>query len=265
MPHADHEAFTPPDSPDAILWRYSSFGKMMSIIATGKMFFTKSSEFDDPYEGTVPRKSAEKMTNRDARALAKRPFAQEPPRDRLVRGARELNRAMPVNCWCELPYESAAMWQLYAPADEGVAIRTSFGRLAKAFEETDESVYIGRINYIDFETEEIPTHNTLYALMCKRREFEHEHEVRAVVSPYYASESRDLTTPPFHGSSEIHRAEHERSGLSISINLDSLIESIWVAPTAPSWIRDSVESTVRKFGVTASVYQSELFRDPEIT
>ncbi|MCH8236140.1 MAG: DUF2971 domain-containing protein, partial [Chloroflexi bacterium] len=189
MPFVDHEAFTPPDESGTKLWRYSSFGKLMSIITTGRLFFSKVSRFEDPYEGTLPRKTAELLAESDARAYVSRPGIDPPPRDRLAEGTRKFNQEMSVNCWCELPHESAAMWRLYSPSDEGIAIQTTFGGLTASLDATIESVYIGRVNYIDYEADEIPLNNALHALTHKRLEFEYEHKLRAVVGPYSKEES----------------------------------------------------------------------------
>ena len=47
----------------------------------------------------------------------------------------------------------------------------------------------------------------------------------------------------------------------LSVLMD-LIEEIYVAPTAPSWIRDIVESIINKFGLKKPVVQSALSAVP---
>lgn len=43
---------TPEDT--ACLWRYMSFEKFVSLLATKTLFFTRADKFDDPFEGFTP-------------------------------------------------------------------------------------------------------------------------------------------------------------------------------------------------------------------
>ncbi|HEY3491435.1 MAG TPA: hypothetical protein VGK43_00685, partial [Solirubrobacterales bacterium] len=39
--HEPHEVFVPPENPDATIWRYLDFTKLISLIDTGRLFFAR--------------------------------------------------------------------------------------------------------------------------------------------------------------------------------------------------------------------------------
>ena len=82
-----------------------------------------------------------------------------------------------VNCWHMSDVESAAMWRLYATARNSVALLTRFHLLTYVLPET---VYVGKLRYIDYTKDRIPEGNVFYPIMYKRKSFEHERELRVV-------------------------------------------------------------------------------------
>jgi hypothetical protein len=83
-----------------------------------------------------------------------------------------------LNSWHINEYESAAMWKLYLESDEGIAIQSTLGRLNKSLKDTKETIFIGKIKYIDYEKESIPESNQYYPFLYKRKSFEYEKELR---------------------------------------------------------------------------------------
>jgi hypothetical protein len=81
----------------------------------------------------------------------------------------------------------------------------------------------------------------LSAFFCKRKSYEHEHEVRAV----------------------IHRPDDDPlPGLAILVDIESLVSEVVVAPSAPTWVRDIIRSLVTQYGFDFPVTQSALDADP---
>ena len=74
-----------------------------------------------------------------------------------------------VSCWNLSEYENAALWSIYGKA---VAIESTVAGLRDSFAELKESVYIGRVKYIDYQHEDFPTDNAYEAIVNKRRFFE---------------------------------------------------------------------------------------------
>ena len=141
-----------------------------------------------------------------------------------------------LSCWFEGSYESIAMWRLYASGKEskGVAVKSTVGRLKIAI---GKPVEIGRIEYIDY-SKEWPNANE--ALWRKRLSFEYEHEVRVRI----ITEGGLSPNPP--------------EFMTLPVELDELIESVYVSPMAEPWFRDVVEDVLRKYGLEKKVYHSAL-------
>ena len=147
-------------------------------------------------------------------------------------------------------HESAAMWKLYLKSDEGIAIQSTYRRLKDAIVD-DEEFYLGAVRYIDYETQWIHAGNLLSPFVHKRKSFEHEQEVRALVWRWPTAETKfDFVR------------ETVPHGVALRVDLERLIEHIYVSPSAPSWVSGLVSAVVQRYGYTFSVVQSRLNAQP---
>ncbi len=231
----EHKHFeSPPD--DAILWRYLDFTKLVSISAV----FARSDKLGDPFEGSMPLPNVEKpdMT-----------FVGGP--SPVAKARSERPKKMLINCWHEGDYESAAMWRLYGSEHDGIAVRTTFGRLCTSML-FEERVFAGRVKYIDYATARIGEGNVYDPFVHKRRSFEHEHEVRVV---------HDIGIVTQDGKTFTDRTI-PAVGRNLRVDLEVLVEAILVAPDAPDWFLELATSVCAKFALDARVIRSELSVDP---
>ena len=83
----------------------------------------------------------------------------------------------------------------------------------------------------------------------KRMSFQHENELRAII-------------PDFERRQAAKAGEETAPGLAVPVELDTLVESVWVAPLAPVWVSELVTSVCRRYGLAADVHQSQLDADP---
>jgi hypothetical protein len=84
--------------------------------------------------------------------------------------------------------------------------------------------------------------------LYERKSYEHEKEIRAVierVDELVASNS-EATTKTRH----------------IALDLDLLIQDVYVAPTAPPWFRELVQAVLNTYGLKRVVRQSSLDESP---
>src|SRR5262249_36502984 len=140
---------------------------------------------DDPYEGALPDADVETM-----RALLREAKVPDDALVQLLKSFR-INEgwksSVGLNCWHVNPYESAAMWKLYASNEEGVAIKSTVRRLKDSLSSYAPDVFLGAVSYIDYGKDLIyrgnPFGNLFCAFLHKRRSFEHEQELRAVCIP----------------------------------------------------------------------------------
>ena len=166
-----------------------------------------------------------------------------------------------VNCWHMNEGESLAMWKLYVPNNQGIVIHTTIDRLIRSFCAYDGEnpqqvgvwlptlfVKIGFVKYIDFDQYD-GVGDDIYLL--KRRNFKHEEELRAIVEDKSFMGDPHPDNPRFRGSGDF-----------VPCDIATLIKEIYMPPGAPSWIRATVISLVRKYGHDFPVNTSVLDRDP---
>ena len=119
----------------------------------------------------------------------------------------------------------------------------------KQYEEFE--VFIGEIKYLDYNNEAIPPGQLLFPLTTKRKSFEHEKELRALIWTLQ------------HGKNNLKDNKFASTlGLSVPINLDKLIESIYVSPTAPHWFLNLIKAITKRYEIDKPVIQSDLLSNP---
>ena len=175
--YEEHPACTSPP-PNAILWRYMDFMKYVSLLDRKALFFTRIDKLGDPFEGSISETT-----------IAMRPVLNPglPGKDyellskQLSWHIEDNRKTTFVNCWHQNDIESDFMWKLYAREREGIAIVSNFESLSGSFT-CGQSIYVGSIKYVDYNTEFIPERNLFSVCLHKRKSFEHEREVRALTS-----------------------------------------------------------------------------------
>jgi hypothetical protein len=249
--YQDDPSLLKPDD-DAPLWRYMDFTKFLSILQKRQLFFSRVDRFEDPFEGSYPEPMIREA--KDFKEIPQQSQAHFAERmDTHMRAeARKLRTFAFANCWHENRHESAAMWRLYLESHEGIAVRSTFTRLRDCFSPASQSIYIGKVKYLDYKAERIPENKMAAACMHKRLSFAHEQEVRAVFIDW--AEGREVLAD--------QKAEHSHKGVNIPCDLDKLIEKIYVSPTSDPWFQDLVEDAVEKYWKKTTVEKSDLARAP---
>jgi hypothetical protein len=160
-----------------------------------------------------------------------------------------------VNSWHIKEHESAAMWKVYLSNNEGIAIQSTYQRLIDSLSIYDDfEVYVGRIKYIDYDKEAIPMGNILSPYLYKRKSFEYEDELRALI------------WTPQHGKNDLLNPQNNKflntPGLLVDVDIEKLIDSIYVAPNAPSWVLEVIRAVTNRFEIDKEVKQSNLSSTP---
>ena len=163
MPLEPHDLFRRPDDPSRI-WRYVDFTKLVHMLETKTLFFPRR-RTRRPFEGSFPRRTIERRPAFWVEHGFDEEFAAS-----MSDEYRAQLRYKYINSWHVAESESAAMWRLYLKSDEGVAIRSTVGRLCSSFEKTDWRVFIGLVNYIDYDKDEIPEEKHVLAVPAQADE-----------------------------------------------------------------------------------------------
>jgi hypothetical protein len=257
--YEEHEVFDPPEDLDATIWRYVDFTKLVSLLDTKSLFFARADQLGDPFEGSYSRGNVE------VRPVL---YDGKIPPENLAEMAR-FTEAMPrytfINCWSLGEYESAALWRMYVPPEGGVAIRSTFRRLTKCLLPSEEdkdpgmgnTVFMGRVHYIDYERDLIPEGNSFWPFVHKRRSFEFEQEVRACIQEFPT-----VADPLEEGESRIDLNRESPLGREVPVDLETLIEAIHVSPVAPTWLSELVTSVCARYELDKPVKASSLSARP---
>ncbi len=249
--YEEHPSFEPPPQ-EAVLWRYLNFTKFVSLLDRKALFFARADKLGDPFEGSYAKKNIIKLRDTYAELpeeikaqlsdLQKYLWQQDSGRSFF----KEYRKMIFANCWHESTHESAAMWRLYSGEYEGIAIKTNFGSFAQSLA-GEEAVYVGKVKYIDYDKDSIPQDNALNPYLYKRKSFEHEREVRAVI----------IRDDHHHLYDDI-----DDTGKYCEVEIASLVKEVIVAPYAQDWFLELVASVSVLYGLGASVRRSSLADEP---
>lgn len=235
------------------LWKYLDFTKFVDILIDNSLYFCRSDMYDDKFEGSIPkvtkyqREQALKILNFTSKSNE---FWDE---ETFIEAYEGFKKSIYIDCWHKNKFESAAMWNLYLKSDEGIAIQTTFNKYKKTLELSDLKFYLSDVNYIDFESEEpmsteiLNWSNLPYLYTLKRNSFSHENELRGFINKKIQSLNKIPGNPP---------------GIKVNIDLNYLIENIYISPSSPEWIRNVVDKTIKRLGFNFNVIQSDINKTP---
>jgi hypothetical protein len=114
------------------------------------------------------------------------------------------------------------------------------------------------VKYIDYNDGEIPLDNVFWPFTYKRRSFEHERELRALVLNAAPSDKHTEDSPHLNWTMEPINVP----GIAIKVDIPRLIERIYVAPTSPDWFKSLVAALLMRYGLNVDVVHSSLDDEP---
>ena len=219
------------NDPDTIVWKYLDLSKFVDLLLYRKLFMSRSDKFEDQYEGTFSEPTFEEI----------RKLSIDNPD--FLDYYKTHRKNVVISSWHINEYESFAMWQIFTQKSEGLAIQSTVGRLQKALE-TDLTFeqYIGEVNYIDYKKEYIPFESSFFPFLFKRKSFQYEREIRII---------SDVT----NSGMKID------NGLKVDVNLNQLIEKIYIHPKSENWYKNLVIELVSKLGFDFEIEKSDLESD----
>lgn len=231
--YKEHPSFIPPNDANVKIWRYMDFTKFVALLDSKSLWFTRADRFKDPFEGSYPKMNIIARAN-----IPRVSDKDEPIITRLLKDSSEVRRNwtryVAINCWHMSEHESAAMWSLYLKSNEGIAIQSTYQRLRDSFAQAEADVYIGKVTYISYDHEVIENADILSPFLHKRASYEHEKELRAITVRLPEPGPRGLD----------FSQETIDTGILLPVNLPLLIQTVYVAPNAPSWLTDLIRSVV---------------------
>lgn len=233
------------------LWRYMDLAKFISILKNSTLYFSAPDGFSDIYEGAHGELKNKKawddfyfsfarasiITAPDNRWHKIEPEKLEDNAKRLVKEISQTwKKGVYINCWYRSEFESEAMWKMYSVnVKNAIAIQTSYGNLKK---ELGEKVAIKPIRYVDYSKQFIGPNEEFW---CKRKSFEYEKEVRAIIHDF---------------------SNTQNSGIEISVDLNKLIQNVYISPYSPKWFQEIVVDLIMRYGYKFNVLTSSMSEIP---
>lgn len=274
-------------SEDTVIWRYMALDKFICLLSTSSLYMSHLGSYSesDPYEGYPPRPLIKVMRDlhegrvgelqRELDKLFIKAKSQDAPSNAIEKlqalqsesllkfraGFRPILetvfKSTLVNCWYDSSHESEAMWKLYSEQQKGIAIRTTVRNVTHAFAASPplsgkRLMRMGRVRYIDYADPNLQINDCIVggqiSPLLKRISYAHENEVRLYTMA-------DVTPQNI----ETFKA----SGCSLAVNLNSLIQEVYVSPYADSLFGMAVDAVVEAFGLKCPVRKSSLLAGVE--
>ena len=224
----------------AKLWRYMDLAKFLHLLNSASLHLAALRTFEDPFEGHPPKSVIAQLTKQPNDITPKIRTERLAIIENNLKMFKNSRNSVFASCWHMNETESAGMWSQYIRAGEGIAVQTTFERLKTSISEDSHPVSGAIAKYVDFETYVPTDFNVLVWGILKRSSYSHEKEFRLVA----------LQQPgPL--------------GIAAPVNLEVLIENIYVAPTTPNWLLDLIKSLIAKFYIGAPIVRSELLNPPD--
>src|SRR5690606_17795924 len=189
-------------------------------------FMSRSDKFEDQYEGTFSEPTFEEIKK----------IAENNPEFLDVYKTQRKN--VVISSWHINEYESFAMWQIFTQNSEGLAIQSTIGRIQESLHlENQFEQHIGKVNYIDYKKEYIPFDDDFFPFLFKRKSFQYEREVRIISN----LSSHNLSI---------------NEGVKIDVDINKLIEKIYIHPKSENWYKNLVIQLVKQLGFDFNIGKS---------
>jgi len=249
----NHPIFREPNDPNVKIWRYMDFTKFVSLLECRSLYFARADLFEDTFEGSLSR-----ATFTWRAGLYEGLWLDPKELEKLSKAREKLRKQIFLNCWHMNARESAAMWKLYARSNEAVAIQSTYQLLHSCL---PENTYVGQVQYIDYEEDYLAEDHEFKPYMHKRMSFEHERELRAMIYIPSDDPNRYLSIAVKDREARVGEPVGD-VGRAVTVNLNALIERVYVAPTSPTWFNDLVLKVMNKYELNKPLINSALDAKP---
>ncbi len=243
----DEKTFYTPSDMNLNIWRYMDFTKFVSLLNSGSLHLTRYDQFDE-HLGEVFQQELNACQEKDKNEFRDKAILtpEQLPAIRTKLWKKHQHQYIFINCWHIIECEPTAMWKLYAKSNGAIAIQTTYTKLKEAL---PAGCHIGEVKYTDYQNY-ISDKIEFSPVMHKRKSFEHEREIRVCYVDFYEFQ-QDI-----QGAKALSLSNNTPVFETIPIDLQTVIESVQIAPEAPEWLVRLVKDSLIRFGYDLPVCQS---------
>jgi len=246
-----------PDSPDVEIWRFLPFVFFEDLMANDELYFCRADLFkQDENEGIPPDDYVRRVMG-----LQRYVLKDETELSHQMGTLAQDREASYVNCWHLHRHETVEMWEDFAK--DGVAIRSRYDLLKSVMDGMLDMAHLGLMRYGEERLNQTGRINVLQFINTKRKRFERECEVRAILwcPDWFAGGNRHFDMNNFPHSRPLpenprHHWVHEFKRRRI--DLKALITGIVVSPWATKEVFEAVKQWVQVKNHSYEVRQSDL-------
>lgn len=261
MPVEPHSSLVlPPD--DTVLWRYMDFSKFLLLLEARSLWFSRADQFEDPLEGTFTDAEVKHLRSLDAA----NPGLPSLISESYLQGPQQMRATAYVSCWRAGQAESMAMWDLYGKGSGTVAVKTTIESLKEAISESPLRIFLAEVKYVDWNLAPFDN-NSLVMCFRKDSSYEHEKEIRAVISDVdiigrnmsdALTAARLRSDYPNSGSNPfiLQRLDGQR-GIEVPFDPARFITEIVVGPRETDSIDRLIKGILERYGLKIKVTMSD--------
>ena len=223
------------------IWRYMDMSKFSLLVCRRKLWFSRADLLGDDHEGSYPECMISKRESK---------WPDEELQDRIRRGSAEGRRHTYVSCWTKQDPESFAMWKIYTPNATGIAIQSKIGSLTKCFIKRPNDLFErlnANIKPIEYDLDRIKhifDEDNFNRFQHKLKAYSYEKEIRALIT-------------------SIPTVEEPRIGFDLEVNLDILIDTIYISHRLGDGLEQFVKDILHENHLDKEVVKPSFVRTPK--
>jgi len=229
--------------PNSKVWRYMNYNKFIDLITTSQLFFCRVDKLADKKEGMLTQKISNEFYDRyiniDDFYLSPKMAKQMGDNDK--KRAEKYKDYILVNCWSQNLYESYALWKIYLGCQPfGVSIQTKYKNLIDSIVDDNYSYSFHNVYYSDDPKDE----RVASIHYRKSKSYKFENEVRIAI---------------FNQCVEFDGEPKYEKGTFVKVDLNKMIERIYVSPFAPASFYEFIAYVVKeKYNLKLPVVKSQI-------
>lgn len=253
-----------PDELDTVIWRYLTFPKFIHMITYGALWFCRLDELQDEFEGHIPDLPLNEMKTQheELKKHYSHPDHHKQISEMAERNISDGRFLTAVNCWFINDVESKKMWDEYVGSEEGVAIKSTIGKVRDSVYLNSARSHIGRVEYIDFKTHPMSTYEANQAhhrSFLKDKKYSHEKELRLST---FNSKTPACLNPlgvPYTKEDLAGSGTYNHDpGLIIQAKMKQLFDTVVLAPSSNEWVKNLIVHISQKGELDWDIQNSTL-------
>jgi hypothetical protein len=236
--YKEHKYLMIPENPNTIIWRYMDFWKFEKLIESQNLYFSTIKNMGDQFEGRIPDSIAEtwikNLNNKEYTSVAN-----------LIELLRSWDKILNSNVlsWNISDNESFALWKVYTSSPSAISIKSNIQLLIDALKKNELWQFIGVVNYFSNNADFRFESNAMNLIFNKFDYYRFENELRIYnVIPATIKQKYNYFK--------------EGDSIEVPVDLNKLIDSIYLAPNATENEYYEVQKLLDKHNLKKDVYIS---------